>query len=256
MINRFNAWLNGIALTSLCDELKILDIQYNAPRLQNNAVRMAKGDGARIIGQYTGNTTVVILFELRLYNTRQRQEVCQEIAAWAKNGGLLQISDRPSQRLNCICEIPPVITSALNWTETLSITFSAYALPFWEECYPVSITLNGPNSTGSLFVPGNAGNAHVFATVTAKSLLTDVVMIVDDTEFQLLNFSLPAGEKIEVYYDDNMLLHIEASNQSIRDKRTSVSSDKLLAKSGKINTFVFRSNNAATCEYRVRGVWV
>lgn len=256
MINRLNVWLNGVSLSSLCSDLAILDIRYDAPRIQNNTVKMAKGNGARLIDRYIEKSVVSVDFELHIYSPILRQEALDRIVGWAMQGGVLQTSDKSGKRLRCVCETPPVITSATQWTGRLTMAFASYSLPFWEECYPVTLTMSGTNTSGQLYVPGNAGDAHVYATINSPNTLTNVVLIAGDTEFQLLDFSVPAGNNIEVYYDYDMLLHIEANNASLRDKRTSVSSDKLLAACGKINTFCFRANASATCTFNVWGVWI
>lgn len=251
MINRYEAYRDGTALSSISDNIIIHDIQYNPPSIQRRTGRVANRNGCRLYGEYFGDGMVTIVFEIREYDTVKRDEICQKVAAWAMYGKYLTVSDRPWKRLMCVCETPPVIQSAKKWTDALKMTFKAYVLPFWEEVNEAVLSLTGTSATGNLYVPGNVKNTLVRVKITAGESVNSVKLTVGTTVFNLKSLSLSSGDIITIDYDDNMILSIKKGSTSMLSKRSG--SDDLLADSGKLNTFGLTASGSVTAEFKVRG---
>lgn len=251
MISRYKATMDGVLLNSIHEMLQVLDIRYETSEMQRNMARRASGSGVYATNPYRQSTSVTIDFELHIYDTRERQRVCQQVIQWAR-GSVLQTSDRPGQRLHVVCDGYPAIESALRWTDPLSVTFTAYALPYWEEEFPATATLT--NASGTLFVPGNVSEqgAKVDAEITANAALTALTLAVGSNSITLSGISVPKNGKIIVSHDENGHLSIKYGNTSLLNKRTG--SDDLLAENGKTST-VRVSGNAA-CKFSVRGLWM
>lgn len=256
MISRYEVTLDGVALSSVHDQLMILDVQHSPGQRQATTARKAKGNGVYITDLYQAQTTVSIVFELHIYDTRERQRVCQDIASKAMQCKILQTSDRPGQRLHVICDQPPAIESAQQWTTPIVMTFSAYSLPFWEESAPASITLSGTSNTGSFFVPGNAGETFVDVEVTAPSGMSSLTISVGSTTISLTGLSVAAGGVVRMTHDENGILSIKNGNTSFLSHRTAASSDDLLVISGKRNNVSVSANNSVSCNFKARGVWL
>lgn len=256
MISRYEAWMDGVALSDMHDELMILDIQHTPAQRQATTARRAKGNGAYVSNIYQAQTTVTILFELHVYDTRERQLVCQRIAGWAMDGSILQVSDRPGQQLHVICDQPPAIESVLQWTSPITMVFSAYSLPFWEESVPALLTLTGTSANNTLFVPGNAGETYVDAEITANGALTTLTLTAGNTTISLTGLSVASGGVIKVAHDENGILSIKYGNTSLLNKRTAASADDLLVTSGKLNRMAVSANKSVSCQFNARGVWL
>ena len=256
MISRYEVMLDGVPLSSMHDELMILDIQHTPAQRQANVARKAKGNGGYVSGIYQQQTTVSVLFELHVYDIRERQRVCDEIATAAINCKILQTSDRPGKRLHVICDQPPAIESAQQWTSQIAMTFSAYSIPFWEESVPASIALSGTSKTGSFFVPGNAGETFVDVEVTAPSGISSLTISVGSTTIALTGLSVAAGGVVKMTHDENGILSIKNGNTSLLSHRTAASSDDLLVISGKQNNVSISANKAVSCNFKARGVWL
>lgn len=254
MISRYWATLNGVPLNSISQDILILDIEYESPNITTETHEVAKRQGSRIYRRYIGRNSVTINFAIRAYDIMDRQEICKSIARWAKNGGVLQTSDRKGQRLHCVCDRFPTITSALKWTDTLSVTFSAYALPFWEEISASTLTITGTSKNGSLYVPGSVDNAMVEASIKANSALSNITLKVNDYFITLSGLSVAAGQIIEIAYSDEMIQSIKVGNTSILNKRSG--SDDLIANCGETNNFSISSNASVTATFKVRGLWI
>lgn len=254
MISRYEVTLNNVPLGGISPHILITDIRYTAPAIDNETFTVAKRQGARIHRRYVGKATVSIDFAIRAYDTRERHEICNRVAQWAKNGGVLWTNDRPGQRLRCVCDVFPVITSALKWTDTLSITFTAYALPFWEEIIPAMLTFTGTSGKGSLYVPGNVDGAMIEATIKANAALSTVTLKANDTSLTLSGLSVSSGQTIAIAYNDDMIQSIKVGSTSLLNKRTG--DDDLLANCGEVNAVSVSANASVSVTFKARGLWL
>lgn len=254
MISRYEVFLNGVSLSSISPEILILDIQYPPTTIRNESFSLARRQGERISRRYIASNSVSVSFEIQSYDVQVRQSILSQIVKWAKNGGVLQTNDRLGQRLRCICESFPSITSAKNRTQEMQIVFSAHSLPFWEDVNPATLTLTGANTSGSLYVPGNVDGAFVEVTATANGALASIQFTAGSTNLTLSGINIASGGKIIIAYNDNMIQSIKTGNTSLLSKRTG--NDDLLVNSGETSTFGVVANVACSVEYRVRGLWL
>lgn len=254
MISRYNAILNDVPLGNISSDILILDIKYQAPTFQDDTFAVAKRNGARLVDRIFQKTEVSVIFEIHAYGTKERQSICNDIVRWAKNGGVLETNDRDGQYLQCVCTGFPVIESVKNWTDPLTITFTAYAYPFWQEKIPSTMTLTGTTGSGILFVPGNVDNALVRARIKANASLSSVELTVNGRILSLTGLSVNANQIIEISYDENAIQSIKVGSTSLLDKRSGV--DDLLARCGERNTVAFSSNASADVTFDVKGMWL
>lgn len=254
MISRYEVTLNGVALSSISADILILDVKYANSSYKRNTYSVAKRNGVRVRRSYMEKSSVTVEFAIRAYDIRERQTVRDAVIKWAKDGGILQTNDREWQRLRCVCDSFPAITSVQKWTETLKIVFSAYVLPFWEECFPTTLELNGTSESGTLWVPGNADGALIEAEIKANAALTDVTLTANGVSLVLSELDVASGQKIIISYDDDLIQSIKVGNTSLLDKRSGA--DDLTANSGEMNDLSFSANADATVTFKVRGLWL
>lgn len=254
MISRYEVSLNGKALSAISPDILILDIQYPPATIRNESFSLAKRQGAQVTRRYLESNSVSILFEIRSYDVYERQTILNSVVRWARDGGILQTNDRQGQRLRCICEQFPSVTSAKNRAQEMQIVFTAHSLPFWEEDFPARLTLTGSNTSGSLYVPGNVNGAFVEATAIANGRLTTIKFTAGNTELILSGIDVASGGRVVISYDDNMIQSIKAGNTSLLPNRSG--DDDLLVNSGEITRFAVVANVSCSVEYRVRGLWL
>lgn len=256
MISRYEAYMDGVAMSSLSPNLLIRDINHGTSKVSRDTVTLVRRDGSIMVDKTLSAAQVKISFQLREYSIAERQKVCQEVARWAQ-GAILETNDRPGQRLHVYCDDFPVIGSALKWLNDLSVTFTAYNYAHWEEKTAVSTTLTGTSGTSTLFVPGNAGKALVTATITPSSdTVDDITLTVGDTSIALVGCGATSSKPVTISYDDMGLIRIRKKNTSIMNKRTAASSDDLLAVCWAVNTFSFTASAAVSVVFSVRGCWL
>ena len=261
MISRYEAYMDGIALGSIHPSIYVRDIHYAEPSFQFRENKLGYRDGALLDGKYLEKSSVTIDFDLRAYDTAQRQRILADIITWSK-GSTLTVSDRPGQKLVCVCEKLPAIKSAMKWTETLSITFSAYGIPYWQDDVPTSGTLSsqtGEAAAGTIFVPGNAEKAYMNVDVTAGAALTSLSVACGNSGIQLVfpnDSPLASGSVVKFAYNADGILSIKTGSTSLLDKRTAASSDNLEVKCGMNNGIAVEATGAVSAVFKARGCWL
>lgn len=254
MISRYEAWLNGVALSSVNPDILILDIEQSPANIRTETFATAKRHGSRIYKRRFEKASVTIRFAIRKYDTADRRAVCSDVVRWAKNGGVLETNDRNGQRLRCVLDTVPVIASALRWTDPLTVTFTAYALPFWEEKNQSVLHMSGSNGEGTLYVPGDVDGAMIEATVTSNGSLSTLALSANGKTITLSGISVGSGGVVELAYNDEMVQSIKANGTSVLNKRTGA--DDLVAVCGGTNTLGFTANANVDVNFKVRGLWI
>lgn len=244
MITRYGVWLDSLPLHELDPTIYITDIQEQPPRMDVQTSPRAGGPGMFVTKRTRQSLSVVVRFAVREYDVTRRKAVMQKIIAWAKGGKYLAINDRPGQRLRVEVDTMPTITSALKWTQELSITFTAYAMPFWESDTPDIITTAG---TASMLVQGDADTALVDAEIIPTGFA--VTVSAGNSSITLQGVSGP----VSLSHGDDGILRITSGGASILSKRTPASSDDLTAIPGQENTFAVTGGEAT---FTARGRWM
>ena len=254
MISRYEAYLNDVALSSLDTSIYITDIAYSVVTPQINTVRLSGRNGAYSSGNYVQENRIAQSLMVRQYSTQNRQTVIGAIIAWASKPGWLKTSDRANQKIYVKCSKYPAVTSALRWTDVLSLEFVAYDYPFWVDEIPNKETITSGNEC-DVFVPG-AYPTDVEAVITPSATITSLHIECGDTFLELSGISVPANQTITISYtDDHHILSIESNEVSLLNKRTPESSDDLVLNPG-TNTVSFTANASATCTLIIKGVYL
>lgn len=253
MISRYEAYMDGTALSSIDPTIYVLDIQPADPSPKYTLSGVARRDGSVIENTYYEKAAVAVEFEIHEPDPAKRELTCQKIRKWAKKG-ILQVSTKPGQRLDCVCESFPV-ANAHTWTEPIQMSFAGYNPPYWEELNPTTVTLSGESDSGSVYVPGNADKAFVWADVACTNAITEITLTVGNTSMKLTGLSTEADDHIYVGYSKGYL-YIKKNTVSIMDKRTAASSDDLIADCGVISSFSFSASASVSVTFKVRGCWM
>ena len=258
MMTRYSVWLNKNGLSDIDPSIIVLDIAYNAPRMQTITAARAKMPGVMVTKRQMQYASVTVTFEIHETSVRRRQMVLQKIQQWAKNGGWLTTNDRPGQRLCVICDSMPTVTSALKWTEKMRLTFTAYERPYWEDEYAQRASVSGTSGNASIYIGGVADEAPVSVNVTNTSgaPINRLTLTVGETMFAFENLALQAGEVLEIGYDEHANLYMRAGGESRMDRRTGESSDDLLAACGAHTWCSVAADNAVSAAFMARGLYL
>ena len=257
MITRYRVSLGGVQLDSLDDNLAILDVQYSPLTKQERHYQTAGLDGFDTGEEKYEGQTVTITFELHIYDTAERNMVCQAVNKWANTPGSLVINDREGQYLRAVkCQQFAAIGSVRNWTDPITIIFTSERTPFWLSSSTKAVTISGKNAKGTLDLDGNVGNSLIECEVTAQAAVSSVQITVGDTVLKLSKLSIATGEKLVIDYTRSRYLRIRANGSSVLTKLDASSSDLLLAPCGAKTTVGIIANNKVTAKFTGRGCWL
>lgn len=253
MITRYEAIIDGIALSSINPDIIIHDINPVIGEYSYKTNTIAKRAGGLLTNEVLGSASVVISFEIHNYSIQKRQQICQDIIQWAR-GSVLETNDRKGQFLRGKCVSFPYVNSALEWTQIMTLTFSAFEQPYWQEKAESVLELSGTTNEGTLFVPGNAENTLVEAVITPVSTMANITINVGDTTMTLTGCGATTANPVVISYDSKRFLSINVGSTSILDKRTG--DDDLLAVCGQDNEISYTASANVGVEIRARGLWM
>lgn len=270
MTSRYQVWLKdgqeNVSLESINPGIYVSDIKYSPPEISRDT--MQKPNIGYFVGPcHTGYGTVDVSFSLEVYDTVARQSAMAQVAAWAMKGGWLTTSDRPGQRLYVVCDKPPVVNSVLKWTETITITFTAYGLPYWQDSSYTIYKTPAPtyDSTNQVYVASvsaaNDGNfpAFVAVKIIPSASMASIDVRAGSTRINLYNINLASGHTLRInYYDDTHIQYITDNGTHVEQYRTATSDDDLILPVGGGSLSVRSATTfpAEFAEFQIRRLWV
>lgn len=265
----FDAALNGVAFSSIAEEVFLTDIVEEAPRMDTQTAPLALRDGLIRTHNRRQSLSVRLVYVIRTQDVGLRSELRDKVAAWAAKGGVLTINSRPRKQLQVVMDTPPPLDSGGKWTNELSLTLTAYAVPFWEDVKAQGLQFStawadtyGQYFFADVITPkGNAPEIPltVLLQCIGESALTALKIVANETVMEFTGLSIAAGQNVlAISYDKNGLLAIEdvMTGESLMKNRTPASSDDLLVKTGKGNQIMIYSDQPVSGAISYRGRWV
>jgi len=145
--------LNGVALHSLHPDIVLQSANDKAAVIKNSAVTMGSRIGQQLTGTERQYIEVQVVFAIANKTLSTRQSILQTVASWASKGGKLTLSYRSGQELDVVLESLFDTGYIYEWTNNYTITFRAYAVPYWQATAYTTFSLSGATQ---ISVPGNA----------------------------------------------------------------------------------------------------
>ncbi|MGN1369942.1 MAG: hypothetical protein ACI4WX_13815 [Aristaeellaceae bacterium] len=250
MRTRYSVWMDNKGLQDIDPSIYILDIQEQTPKLDAQTASKGMGDGMRLLRIQRESMSVGVKFAIRERDTERRRDICRRVMAWARDG-YLSTSDRPGQRLRVACTRFPTAESALKWTSTLELLFTAYDMPWWEAETPSRATYTGANGNAVLNINGDA-ESLLEATVTAAGTVNSMTIKTNGKKFAFTGLGLATGDKMTISHDTRGILSIMKGSTSLMGKRTAASADDLTVQPG-ANTIHFTADASCTAVFTTRG---
>lgn len=254
MISRYRVSIDNIQLDNVDDRIIVLDIQYPEPGISATLETYGGRDGANVSRLYRQKASASVSFAINAYNTKDRNEVLQKVIKWAKSGSTLRTNDRQLQYLSGVMPEQYPAMSVKQWTGPLTIVFSSYAFPYWEDDNQVELSLSGSNQSSSMTIPGNADSTRLTGAITASGAITWIKIITSITTLYLTGLTLANGDVVNIDYDERGNLRIRNGNTSLLNKRTADSDDELLIPCG-TSTVTVQASGSVSAVMKARGCW-
>ena len=223
--------LGGQQLDQVDEAVVIRSIDTGATRETVQAVSRMGGSGQRVTGRHWDTIDVSVNYAINIPKKQQtaRRAVFDAVNAWAMAKGWLTVNYMTGKRLWVDSVTLPGSADLWDWAEEFTITFRAYAVPFWQDVDPVT-------STGeSITVPGMTETVCDAEIVNESgATINTLSLTIGGSVFNFTNLGLADEEKLKITHENAVLyIRIYTGNTARRalSKRTS-GSDDLYVKPG------------------------
>lgn len=242
MFLRFEATMNGKKISRIAEELILIDIVEDAAEMDVQTSTLAGRDGLYVASRRRKSLSVSLTYVIRTQDIKERRKIMQKVAEWAGNGGKLEINPRPGKYLMVQVDAPPALGSHLKWTEELTLTLTAYDVPYWladsSHALETAVQDDGTHADNAVIaVGGDVGNADASLTLVAPTgTLTALKITCGDTEIEFAGMPDISPVYVSIGLDNGVFFARSlADNKSLLSYRTAESSDALHAECGKDN---------------------
>ena len=253
-MERFCVSLDG---QELPPGVTLRDVREEAPREYLCTLPRALGDGLRVGGRRRESLSLCLLVTAEERRPEARAALLQRLAGWA-SGCRLALSTHPGQYLETVCTGLPA-SAALDWAELLTLRFTAWDIPYWQEALETTAALThtaGAADGCTLRVPGTAETLLGFEA-TAESALDSLAIDTGSDRMLFHGLGLSAGESLRLSRREGFLrLELVRGGQtaSAMHLRDAASADELRLRPGRNTVTV--SGDGCTLRLRARGRWL
>ena len=221
-------------------------------------VPMLRGCAVPLAGELDVPDAEGVRFLIEEYDIAARHQLLHLVAAWAEAGGVLTLHEDGKRVLRVVCTQYPTM-STLNWLETLSLVFTAFSCPYWEDAAETSFLMPNTSDAPSklLAVPGDAPETPLnllIRNIGDTAITTLTISAAGKISFQGL--TLAPGAAIRIHHNAGVFAAEMVSNDStvsILPYRTPESADDLLLRPGVLNEIRVEASAAAFVSGRCKG---
>ena len=213
MILKRRVALNGVWLDQVDSRIVISSVEPADGKDNISAVDAAAGYGQRITGNRRSTVDMVVKFRILEHGhsgsgQQARAEVLEKINAWAAAGGELTVDYKPGRRLNVILAQAPGEGSLWDYTKEFTITFRAYAIPYWEDAVASGTSFNAAAGTGSrsIIIEGSAKTqCDVSVANTSGQTMNTCSLSVGGQGMSFTGLGLASGETLVIDHVDGLV---------------------------------------------------
>lgn len=248
-----SVYLNGISLASAHPLILLQHISEGAPETDVKTGPRAGAPGQFVTARKIKERKVTVTFAVReRLDFTKRAAAVSAAAAWAMNGGWLEISSRPGLRMWVVPTQLPDVGKLRDWTRDIELALTGYAWPVWTEITGNSVTVTGTTGTEDISAAGTWETRLEAEITPSSSALTSVSITVNGQTMALTDISVAAGKTLKIYWDENHLLRIENDGTGILGSR---SGDDLVLSPG-LHEIEYTFSTACSAKFTARGCWI
>ena len=241
--------LNNSQLDEVHASIVIRGVDTGVPHESISTVNRMGGFGQRVTGQHYESLDVNVTFAIDIPYTdlATRRTTYESALRWANQTGWLTVSYMPSRRLRVDKTVLPSGGDLWQWTNDFTVTFRAYAMPFWQDATATTST------SSSIAVPGNLQTVCSAEIANATgSTINDLEVQAGSSQMTFASLGLANGETLKIGHTDDGLvtIRIYTSSTSYRDaysKRTVSSDDDLYVDPGTRGLYVSGGTATFSC---------
>lgn len=253
MILKRRVALNGVELDEVDERIVISSVEPADGIEEISPANSAAGFGQRITGYRRNSVDIVVVFRIlqrghSVDGQQARSEVLEAVNAWAaaaapeRGGAYLTVNYKPERRLHVVLAQAPGEGSLWDWSKDFTITFRAYAVPYWEDEAVSSARIGTDNTSGSGSIQLD-GSART--TVDAELLnrsgmsISTATITIGGKAMQFNAMGLAANETLVIDHAGGLLrIRIRSAAGAYRsamDKRAAASADDFTVTPGAVS---------------------
>lgn len=255
----YRVFLDGQPLDALSDDIIITGISESSPGIKVKASAKSTMLGMHVEG--TARDTLAVEIRLVIIGSGfvHRTETIDRVRGWCR-AGWLTTTIRPGKRLFVQPSALPDIGTLAKSGE-VSLTLTAYEMPWWEDETPTTVTISG-NWTGELFTTGTEDGAACDLLVrnTGSETVNALTVTVHESMFRFTGLALSPGEMLRCTHSKDGYLRImiegaDGAGRSAYSMRAPESDDELETVCGMPNAVTVEADGAVETTVEVRGRW-
>ena len=235
--------IDGAYLDEIHEAVVIQGIDTGVPSESLESTERMGGYGSRLTKQHWDTLDVHVRFgiDVRKDNLELRRQIWEDVVKWARTSGWLTVSYMPDRRMYIDKAVLPASGDLWRWTESFTITFRAYNVPFWSTITPTTVTADKFTSGSRVItVGGNApGVLDILFENQSGKTISDFEVIAGGNKLTLKGVNLAAAATLSITHSHDGILRITAGTTSVLDKRTGA--DDLYVKPGDVTVTVSAS---------------
>jgi len=229
MILKRRVALNGNWLDEVDSRICISSVEPGDGKENISAVDAAAGYGQRITGNRRSMLDMVVKFRMLEHGRdvtglQERSQLLEDINAWAAEGGVLTVNYKPGRQLNVILVQAPGEGSLWDYTKEFTMTFRAYAIPYWEDATAQSETIEAGATGDTLITIGGSAKAQCDVTVenTSQNTIDNLTVTIGSCSMTFSDLDLATGETLYIDHVDGLLrIRIESTGGDWRSAMAS-----------------------------------
>ena len=223
--------LGGVQLDEIHERIVIRSIDAGVPHENIQAVNRMGGFGQRVTTQHWESKDVLISFAIDVpkYDFEQRRLIWDAVISWALRKGWLTCNEVPGKRMYVDKVVLPGIGDLWEWTNEYTLTFRAYAVPFWQDETAAQVVNN--NITSGRMWLDVPGHFTTVADVQLKNIsgmtIPNLSVNAGGNAITLNGVNLTASETLTFSHGTDGYLRITAGSRNVYSYRTAGSADDL-----------------------------
>ena len=209
--------LGSTYLDELDSSIVVQNVDPGTPQESISTVPRMGGAGSRVTSSHYDmlECTVTFGIDLPKESLAARREVFNKVVAWAMARGYLKVTSMPNRRMYVEKVIIPSCGDLFEWTNSFTITFRAYGVPFWQDSTPTTVTKSTITNGSITFEIG--GNVETTCAVTCHNksgkVINNLSVTAGKNKMTFASLGLAANEDLVIDHS-NGILRIRIKNTS------------------------------------------
>lgn len=243
MILKHRVGLNGVWLDEVDDRIITVAIDEQPAKLNvGTANLMGPYGGQTALSTHRDKLDVNIRYQIRRTDWAERDKVIDNVNAWAAAGGWMTLNYKEGKRLWVQCTALSESKDPSKWNEDLTLTLTAFDVPYWQDEAPVKVEeLNTASVTKRMVINGTAGSVlDAEVKNVSGSGINTVSLTAAGRTMAFSGLGMANNETLIINHTEKGRLQLRIKNRngvyrSVMDKRTQESDDELYVQPGAVN---------------------